>query len=816
MRGIQKSFGSVTVLRDVNLDCRAGEVLALCGENGAGKSTLMKVLSGIHAPDAGEIRIDGERMQFTHPAAARDAGVAIIHQELALLAHRTVAENICLGREPSRRGVLDRKAMREIALAALGRVGSTIDPDIECSYLGVAEQQMVEIARAVSLNARILVLDEPTAALDDVEAAKLFDLIAQFRVAGVAILYISHRMAEVMRLADNIAVIKDGQLMATLPAAAASVEEIVRLMVGRTLSDFYPPGAAREPGEVVMAIERGGNEAIDRIDLEVCAGEIVGVAGLESSGKSALARALFGLQPLTRGRYRDWTGEPAPASAREAARRGIGYLPDDRKREGLGLRQSLRDNAALSLRSLAEPFAAALGRQRSNGVIDAWLQKVEVRAAAYTVPVGSLSGGNQQKVIVARWLACRPRMWVVCEPTRGVDVGAKAAIYQILRDYADAGGGGAGRFLGPGGAHRAFRSHVRHGAGPHRRRTSARCIRGGHHDQGGQARCSTVQDGESSMRSSIALSSSISNTNRSNAKKLIHRYGVALALFVGSALLYVTAAIVTGQWAQLSFQAIVGLLQRMVALGLVALGQSFVILVRSIDLSVANLVSVSAVLGAWFMHGDQAAIVQSVAAVLLIAAAIGAINGLLVACVGVSPLIATLGVGLILQGLLTLAFTSLSGAVPKAFRIAAYGKLCGLPLALLFLAVAAAAAAFVLNRTRVGAHLYAVGGNAQSARFAGIRTARAVVGAHAVSGLMSGLAGLYLMSWLGAGTPWVGRDGGYELDSIAVVVIGGTLLSGGRGGGCPGQWPACSRLRASTRSSTCFRLTRSSARFCAE
>jgi ribose transport system ATP-binding protein len=440
MRGIRKSFGSVTVLRDVSLACRAGELLAICGENGAGKSTLMKVLGGIHAPDSGEIYIDGKRMAFEHPAAARDAGIAIIHQELALLPHRTVAENIYLGREPSRRGFIDRKAMRAMAVDTLRRVGSNIDPGRECGRLSVAEQQMVEIAKAISLNARILVLDEPTAALDDTESRKLFDLIGQLRSAGVAMLYISHRMAEVMRLADNIAVIKDGQLMATLPSSEATVEGIVRLMVGRELSDFYPPAATHPPGDVMISIEQCGNEMIDRIDLNLHAGEIVGVAGLESSGKSALARAIFGVQPFTRGRYKDWTGKGAPTSPRDAAGRGIGYLPDDRKREGLGLRQSLRDNAALTLRALAGPLAAATGQKRSNRAIDALLKMVEVRAATFTMPAGSLSGGNQQKVLIARWLARQPRAWVVCEPTRGVDVGAKAAIYRLLREYVNAGG----------------------------------------------------------------------------------------------------------------------------------------------------------------------------------------------------------------------------------------------------------------------------------------------------------------------------------------------------------------------------------------
>ena len=440
MRGIRKTFGSVTVLQDVSLDCHAGQVHAICGENGAGKSTLMKVLSGIHRPDAGEIRIAGQAVQFGTPGQANAAGVAIIHQELALLPHRSVAQNIFLGHEPTRWGLVDQRAMDEGARAALARVGCSIDPRLECGRLSVAEQQMVEIAKAVSLNARILVLDEPTAALDDVESRKLFALIAELRRQGVAMLYISHRMAEVMELADQVSVIKDGQRMATLSAAEATVERIVRLMVGRELSDFYPPPAARAPGEDIYVVEGGANAALRGIDLRLRAGEIVGVAGLEASGKIDLARTLFGERRWQRGHVRCWDGRGAARSPREAARRGIGYLPDDRKREGLGLRQSLRDNAALTLRAMAGPLAGAERGARGQRRIDALLQQVQVRAARLDMPVGELSGGNQQKVMLARWLARAPRLWVVCEPTRGVDVGAKATIYQLLRDFADAGG----------------------------------------------------------------------------------------------------------------------------------------------------------------------------------------------------------------------------------------------------------------------------------------------------------------------------------------------------------------------------------------
>jgi ribose transport system ATP-binding protein len=440
MRGICKAFGANTVLRDVSLACHAGEVHAICGENGAGKSTLMKILGGIHKPDAGEILIDGKQRCFDHPAEARNAGVAVIHQELALLPYRTVAENIFLGREPTRYGVVDRKRMHQEARKVLARIGSDISPEAACGTLSLAERQTVEIAKAISTDARILVLDEPTAALDDMESEKLFRLIADLQRAGVSMLYISHRMAEVMRLASRITVIKDGRLMATMARSEATVDRIVRLMVGRELSDFYPPPPVRRPDRTIYEVVGGRNGQLADINFAVRAGEIVGVAGLEASGKYVLAAAMFGVQRFEGGVVTTWDGLGAPSCPREAARRGIGFVPADRKHDGLGLNQSLRDNAALALRSLAPAVAGAMRGDRSQRRIDALLDDVEVRAADFDMAVGGLSGGNQQKVLLARWIAAQPKLLIVCEPTRGVDVGAKATIYRFLRAYADAGG----------------------------------------------------------------------------------------------------------------------------------------------------------------------------------------------------------------------------------------------------------------------------------------------------------------------------------------------------------------------------------------
>jgi len=385
---------------------------------------------------------DGRPIAFAHPLEARAAGIGIIHQELSLLPHRTVAENIVLGREPQRGGRVDRRQMLSLAQHALDRLGAAILPDAQVSDLSIAEQQVIEIAKALLVDARLLVFDEPTAALDTRESDKLFNVIAELRRSGVGIVYISHRMREIFAIADRVTVLKDGQVMGTMTAAEAIPDKVIRLMVGRPVSTLFPPrqNQADSAGPPLLSLSAAGNAALRDVTFTLGAGEILGIAGLEGSGKSEIARAIYGDVPFGTGVTALFDGRPAPRSPREAAGRGIAYLSDDRKAESLGLRQSLRDNTGLALRALASMLALpSRGRCRAE-TIDELLRKVELRAADFSVAVNKLSGGNQQKVVVARWLATEARIWVIVEPTRGIDVGAKATIYALLRRHAGAGG----------------------------------------------------------------------------------------------------------------------------------------------------------------------------------------------------------------------------------------------------------------------------------------------------------------------------------------------------------------------------------------
>jgi ribose transport system ATP-binding protein len=434
MRDIRKSFLGVEVLHGVSLDCNAGEIHAVVGENGAGKSTLMKVLAGVYAPDAGQVLIEGEPVSFSHPVQAQGAGVAIIFQEFNLLPDRTVAENVFVNREPTRRGLVDIKAMERRTDELLEEVGEVgFGPRTLVRNLSTGQQQVVEIVKALSLNAQLLVLDEPTAALAEHEVEVLFTLLRRLRERGLGMLYISHRLREIFAICDRITVLKDGEHVATLPVAEVDTGKLISLMVGRELDGYFPPrGTPEELGDVRLAATGVVTPLLKDISIEVRAGEIVGLAGLQGSGRTELARALFGADPIQSGTI-EVDGKRAGRSPRGGINAGMGFITEDRKLEGLALAQPIRDNTLLALRALG-------GKQRRrlpNTVsVQDLARSVELRARSLEQEARFLSGGNQQKVVLAKWLAVQPGVLIFDEPTRGVDVGAKAGIHDLMRGLA--------------------------------------------------------------------------------------------------------------------------------------------------------------------------------------------------------------------------------------------------------------------------------------------------------------------------------------------------------------------------------------------
>jgi ribose transport system ATP-binding protein len=433
LRGICKEFPGVRALDDVSFAVFPGEVHMLLGENGAGKSSLMKVLCGAYRADRGSFLHNGAPVEIHGPADAQRLGIAVIFQEFSLVPHLDIAQNIFLGREPAGRlpGTIDRARLRRDAKKVLDGIGFDIDPATKVHSLGVAQQQMVEIAKAISQNARILVMDEPTAALSDRETELLFALIRRLKADGVAIIYISHRMAEVFALGDRITVLRDGRRIGEVRPSEATPDELVRMMVGRSVDMSYPRHFATSPGPVVLEVrDVAAATGISGINLTVRAGEIVGLCGLVGSGRTEVVRAIFGADPLTRGEVR-FQGKPKHGGPDEAARLGIALIPESRKTEGLALLRSVGDNLVVT--ALQRLFPSRLfDRGGALKVADGLVQQLRIATPHAKQTVGLLSGGNQQKVVIGKWLAAGAKLFIFDEPTRGIDVGAKSEIFALI------------------------------------------------------------------------------------------------------------------------------------------------------------------------------------------------------------------------------------------------------------------------------------------------------------------------------------------------------------------------------------------------
>lgn len=431
--GITKTFGGVTALDDVSFNIARGECHGLMGENGAGKSTLGKILAGIHCADAGELRIAGKGHTFRSPREAVRAGIGMVHQELAFCPDLTIAENLCLGRYPRRAGLFaDRRAMTARARQHLGEIGITLDVAQPMHALTTGQEQLVQIAAAVGTGANILVFDEPTSSLSETESRHLFELIERLKQRGVTLIYISHRLPEVMQLCDRISVLRDGQYIGTLDRASATQDKVVQMMIGRSVSEFFPKHLATAPGEVKLRVANLSSPGkFADISFAVRAGEIVGFAGLVGSGRSEIAQAIFGLDSAATGTV-EVAGQPV---GRHALRHGVGLVPEDRKRQGLILLMSCRRNFSLVILDRLRRWGF-LNHRQETAEAGKLFDRLRVKTPSLETPVSSLSGGNQQKVVIAKWLARPLKVLIVDEPTRGVDIGAKAEIHALLDELA--------------------------------------------------------------------------------------------------------------------------------------------------------------------------------------------------------------------------------------------------------------------------------------------------------------------------------------------------------------------------------------------
>ncbi|HEY3395632.1 MAG TPA: sugar ABC transporter ATP-binding protein [Lacipirellulaceae bacterium] len=440
VRRLSKQFTGVRALTEVSLVLERGEVLAVVGENGAGKSTLMRIVAGVETPTAGEILVEGQPVQFTSVAQALKQGISLIHQELNLADNLSVAANIYLGREPRRAGLIDQRTIDRDSRKYLAMVGLDIPPQTIVGTLAIAKQQLVEIAKALSTNARLLIMDEPTSSLSEHETHYLFKVVRDLRERGVSVLYISHRLAEVEQLADRVLVLRDGQCTGQLARGEIQRKNMVRLMIGRDVSRFYQR-TPHTPGEVVLSVSGLRTSAFPQhaLSFSLRAGEVVALAGLVGAGRSELLGTLFGVTPAIGGSMTVGPLRRRPRTSREAIAAGIMLAPEDRRREGLILPMSVKRN--LSLASLRRDqgrrlLRGFLNNAAENRVADSMIQVMRIKTSDNRQPVRYLSGGNQQKVVLGKWLCLEPKLLLLDEPTRGIDVGAKEEIYKLIDQLA--------------------------------------------------------------------------------------------------------------------------------------------------------------------------------------------------------------------------------------------------------------------------------------------------------------------------------------------------------------------------------------------
>jgi rhamnose transport system ATP-binding protein len=437
---VSMAFGAVRALQDVSIDLRGGEIHALAGENGAGKSTLVKILAGVHRPDEGQVLLDGRPQDFRGPGDAQQAGVAVIYQEPTLFPDLSVAENIFMGRQPrTGLGRIDRRALRAATAALFERLGVSLDPDRPARGLSIADQQILEIAKAISMEAKLLVMDEPTAALSGIEVDRLFAIARALRDEGRGLVFISHRFDEIFDLCDRVTVMRDGSYVSTHRTDEVTSAELVAEMVGREVETMFPRSEREGRGEVVLRVEglsRRGTFA--DVSLTIHSGEIVGLAGLVGAGRSEVARAVFGVDDYDTGRV-GVSGSPLrKGNPRSAIRAGVAFVPEDRREQGLLVDLSLARNIALVLRRKLSAWGL-IRRVGEDSLAAGWARTLQIKARDLDVEAGTLSGGNQQKAVIAKWMATEPRLLIIDEPTRGIDVGTKIEVHRLLDKLAGEG-----------------------------------------------------------------------------------------------------------------------------------------------------------------------------------------------------------------------------------------------------------------------------------------------------------------------------------------------------------------------------------------
>jgi ribose transport system ATP-binding protein len=769
LQAIEKSFGGVKALKSVSFSCLAGEVHCLLGENGAGKSTLMRIIAGVSRPDAGRILVRGQEVELTSPRAAQDLGIAMVYQDTRLVPDLDVSQNIWLGREPG--GILvDRHRMDDEAAKILARLDTALPLRSPISDLTVAERQVVEIARALTINPSLLILDEPTSAIDTAEIERLFAIVRTLTAAGTAVVFISHRLPEVFAISDRITVLKDGEVVGTVLRDETDADALVRMMVGRDMALAYPP-RAQNIGPVRLetnSISSGGR--FQDVTLSVSAGEILGLGGIQGNGQAAVARALFGLVPYDGAVMLD--GKLADFSPAQAIAAGLVYIPGDRHREGLFMPHSIRENLSLPhLTSLVR--GGLLSSQAENRLSADAIRRFAVKTPSPEAEIATLSGGNQQKVVLGRWTTGSPRVYIFEDPTRGVDVATKLQIYREIRGLAEHGAAvilvasDLMELIGLSDRILILSQGRIVDEVPGAEATEERIV-GSATDAGrvaaGRASVETIRSG--------------AVVQRLPDNPLLRRYGSSLLL----TLLTIVLAAVTAMSSEyfLTSGNAINLAVQITPLALVALGQLAVILLGGVDLSVGPMVSlVTAIVSFLAVQDTGMAITTAVAVSLAAGLAGGLFNGMLVLWLRIPDLIATLASYSIVFGLALTLRPSPGGLVSDAYLDFFEASVASVPIAALVAVALAIAFEILLLRGRLGQRLYATGSSAEGARVSGIRTNMVRISAYAFCGIMAAGAGLLIAARIGSGDAQSGMA--FTLGSITAVVVGGASVFGGRG-----------------------------------
>jgi rhamnose transport system ATP-binding protein len=783
LRGITKRFGPIEVLSDVNLRLRAGQVHSLAGENGAGKSTLVKILGGIYQPDGGRILKDGSEITILDAADARRQGIAVVHQHPTVFPDLSVAENVFVGRQPRQMFGIDWAAMIRQAEQLLSSLRIKIDVRVPVKMLSIAERQAIEIARALSIDARVLVMDEPTSTISSHEIDRLFEIVQRLKQQGVAILFISHFIDEILGLGDEVTILRSGKRVITSPTSDLTPEQTVRQMIGTEPAAFFPKEETQIGAPALGVRGLSGAGFVKDVSFDVRAGEILGFFGLVGSGRSEVAQMLFGITQPERGEIRLGGQAVRFRSSRQAMRLGISLLPEDRHQQGLVLPFSIRANETLPiLRELARRLGL-VDRSKETQIARDFAGRMRVVATGVEQRTNTLSGGNQQKVLLAKWLIPSPKVLILDEPTRGVDVGAKAEIHRIISRLAAQGlaviliSDDAREVIGMADRIIVFRDG---GVAGESTRGSfdreAILLAAAHTDRDQTASAVPTDSSKKSVEASTVLSPGSSRRLMERLMR-IRELGLVLALL----LICLGVTIREPRFLQGANLEQVALSATLVCI--VALGEAFVIIARQIDLSVGAIVATSAFVSAsWLEHNPNSSILSVLLMGCAAGSALGVVNALLVTVFRIPAIVATLGtLAMYRGGVIVLAGgRQISATVlPDSYGDIARTHFCGVPLlvwlAILFTVGFGLAARF----TRTGRNLYALGSSQESARFAGINEQRHIGLVFVLSGLLCGLVGVLWGARFGTVDAVIAPD--LHLQAISAVVVGGVSIFGGSG-----------------------------------